>query len=624
MRELHGPLKYIAVVIGACVGLFHLYTSVSGVYPPFTQRGVHLLFLLPLTFLIFPATKKSPKDRITVLDGVLAFLAFFPSLYVVLQRKYLEGRLMGVTEVKDIEIVLGIILIILVIEAVRRCVAPVMAILVSLFLLYLPLGAYLPGVFYHKAFSLPKMIENIFLLSSDGVYGNLMGTSATQVILFILFGAFAIEMGAGEFYTEFARSIAGAARGGPAKIATLSSALFGTLSGSAVANVYATGTFSIPLMKRNGFSPSFAGAVEAAASTGGQIMPPIMGAAAFVLAENLGLPYIDVALCAILPAVLYYFSIWMMIDARCKRDDIKGEDKKDLPRLGKVLRDIYQFVPVIILFYLLCKGYSVLFSGFYSIVACVALSFCKKTSRLTPRRIINALSSGANSACMVAVALAGAGIIVVGLTVTGLALMIGSMIISLSQGYLILAMLLIAVVTIILGMGVPTTPAYVIAAAVGVSPLVKMGVMPIAAHLFVLYFAVISNITPPVAVAAYAGANIAKSDPMKTGVEAFILASAGYIVPFIFVFSPVLVMQGDVLSIILSTVTAFIGVYLLASGFQGYYFGKTPLWMRASLILAACVLIKPGIITDVIGIAIAAVVALVQRTLNKRIPARLP
>ena len=614
MRKLEGPARYVMSAMCTVLGLFHLYAAFRGSFPPYIQRGVHLLVLLPIIFLIYPATRKSPADRVTRCDLLWACAAALPSIYIVVQRSYLENRIQFVTPVTPTELILGTILILAVLEAVRRAVSPVMAGLIAVFVLYLPLGKYLPGIFYHRGFSFAKIIESIYLPTGEGVYGLLMGISATHIILFIIFGSFIFFIGAGEFFTDFSRMVAGGLVGGPAKIATLSSCLFGSISGSAVANVYATGTFSIPLMKRTGFKPEFAGAVEAAASTGGQIMPPIMGAAAFILAENLSMPYIKVALSALMPALLFYFSIWMMIDFRCRKEGLKGESRDSLPHFKEVRKRLYLFIPIVLLFGMLCLGYSPLLSCFLTILVCIVMSFFQKETYMTPKRIVLTFTDAGSSAAMVAVALAGAGIIVVSVTQTGFALTMGSMILSLAGGVKFLMLILIAVVTIILGMGMPTTAAYVITAALGVAPLIQFGINPLAAHLFIFYFAVMSNITPPVAIAAYAGANIAKSDPMKTGWEAFIVAMAGYIVPFMFVYSPILVLQeGTAAETAVACITATFGVVILAAALQGWFLGKLAWWMRGMLFAAALGLIIPGALTDLFGVAVTATIFCLQK-----------
>jgi TRAP transporter 4TM/12TM fusion protein len=616
MRNLVGPSKCVVIVLALFISVFSLYTARWGVYSAYTQRGIHLAILLPLAFLLYPANKKSPKDKITLIDGILAILAFLPSIYIVLEKSYLVTRIELITPVRTIELVLGTIMIILVLEAVRRAVTPVMSLLGIAFLLYLPLGPYFPGILKHQGFSFSRLIETTYLLTGEGFYGVLTGISARFVIVFIIFGSFITEMGAGGFFVKFARAVAGAARGGPAKIAVISSALFGTLSGSAVANVYTTGSFTIPLMKKRGFTPQFAGAVEAAASTGGQIMPPIMGAAAFVMSENLGIPYIRIALNAFIVAILYYFSLMMMIDFRCLREGLQGESKEKLPELKKVLKESYLFIPVVVLFYLLIKGFSPTYSAFTSIISAIVVSYLRKETRMTPKKIINALVKGGMNATMVAMAIAGAGIIVVVSTHTGLALTFSNMVVTLSQGRLFVALILIALTCIILGMGIPTTPAYVIASALGAFTLVKLGVIPLAAHMFVFYFAVISNITPPVAVAAYAAASIAGSKPMNTGFEAFNIALAGYIVPFMFVFNPLLLLQGSPQRIIISSITAFVGIYILAAAVQGWYYRLLKVWERMIFFGCALGLVGPGLITNGIAIIVFLLINLVQLKLR--------
>ena len=331
------------------------------------------------------------------------------------------------------------------------------------------------------------------------------------------------------------------------------------------------------------------------------------------MADNLSMPYIKVALAALIPAVLYYYSLWMMIEFRCRRDGLNGEDKANLPKWRDVSRRMYLFLPIAILFAMLCLGYSPLLACFSTIALCFALSFLKRETWMTPKKLVETFVDAGGSACMVAVALAGAGIIVVAVTKTGFALTLGSMILSLSHNIPIIALALIAIVTIIFGMGMPTTASYVIAAALAASSLIQLGINPVATHLFILYFAVISNITPPVAIAAYAGANIAESDPMKTGIEAFIVAMAGYMVPFIFVFSPVLVLQEATgFQIVQAAVSATIGVTLMAAGIQGFFLTPLSRLFRVVLIASALLLIYPGTVTDIAGIIVAASVSLVQ------------
>ncbi len=618
MRKLKSPYNYILIVMGVVISLFHLYTSRWGVYTPFIQRGVHLTFLLPLVFLLYPATAKSPKDRPTLLDGLMFVLAMLPSLYVgFFGRAYIETRIELVTKLKTIEIVLGVIMIICVLEAVRRSVSPIMAGLIIVSLSYLVLGPYLPGALHHQGMKFTRVIESVFLTAGEGVYGGLTGISATYVAIFILFGSFIAVVGTGEYFTNLSRAIAGSARGGPAKIATISSALMGTISGSAVANVYGTGTFTIPLMKKLGFSPDFAGAVEAVASTGGQLMPPVMGAAAFIVAESLGIPYVQLAMHALIPAILYYVSLYFMIDLECARKGIAGEPKESLPKLNQVLRDSYLFLPIIALFYLMLSGKSASYSAFMAIIVTIVISFFNRKTWMTPRKIIEALVDGAKNTAMIATAMAGSSIIVVALTYSGLGLSLTSLVLSLAGSSTLLLLILVAIMAIVLGMGVPTAPAYVIASALGAPMLLRAGFSPVASHLFILYYAVMSNVTPPVAIASFAGANIAGADPMRTGVTAARLAAIVYAVPFIFVYQPVLLGIGSTSSIILAFATALIGTYSMACAVQGWFGGRAPSWLRLLLAAAGLLMIYPGAISDVIGLGLLAF-AFVYRTISKR------
>ncbi len=618
MRELKGVTGIIILAAGVFISLFHLYTSSMGVYPPFIQRGIHLMFLLPMAFLLFPARKDSPKDRITVMDAIFAILAILPSLFVVLQRERIEARIELVDQVLPIEIFLGVLIVLLIIEAVRRVVSPVMALLVGIILLYGFLGPLLPGALYHRGLSFPRRIETLYLLTGEGVYGVLVGISATYVALFVLFGSFIMETGVGEFYTDLARALAGGARGGPAKIAVVSSGCFGTVSGSAVANVYATGSFTIPMMKRMGYPPEFAGAVEAAASTGGQLMPPVMGAGAFIMAQTLGIPYATVALKSSIAAVLYFFAVGMMVHFRALKVGLLGEPKEHLPKLLKVLPGSTCFLPIIVLFYLLIAGYSPLMAGFGSIILSLAISYFRKGYRMTPRKIMNALVDGANNTVMVAIALVGAQLIVAVVTQTGIALGFTSIIVTASQGILVIALVLVAVVAIILGMGMPTTPAYIISATIGANALIRMGVDPFAAHLFCFYFAIISNVTPPVAVAAYAGAGLAKADPLKTGYEAFFLASSGFLVPFVFIYNPALILVGSPAQIVYECAKAILGIVFLSAAVQGWLWGPLKGSVRITLVIASTMLIWYGFSTDVIGVVLICLGVLWQRFLDKK------
>ena len=603
MRKLTGYQKTVCYILGVFVSIFSLYTAAFGVLAPFLQRSIHVAALLPMVFMLYPASKKhSPKDRFTLLDAALAVLSVIPCIYVILHNEDLQTRMVFVTHLTTVEMVMGIILIICMIEAVRRSVSGVMAGLVVIGLAYLYVGPFLDGLLRHKGLSFERMIEASTMLTDTGI-----------------FGAFAVESGAGGFFTEFARAIAGHTRGSSAKIATISAGLFGTMTGSAVATVYTTGTFTIPMMKKGGFSPEFSGAVSAVASTGGQLMPPIMGAAAFLLAENLGITYGEVAAKSAVIAILYYFSLFAMIHFKCLRDDIYGEAKEDLPQLRSVLKRSYLFIPILLLLVLLLSGVSTLLSGLIATGACFVVSLLDKENRMTPKKLLKALYDGGKSSAMCMAALGGAGLIVVAVTYSGLALSFSSLVVSFSHGSKFLALLLIAVACMILGMGVPSTAAYVIASALGCRILIKLGVSPFAAHMFVFYFSIISNITPPVAVAAYAAANVAESKPMRTGVLASLIAVVAYIVPFVAAYNPALLMEGSPATIIQSTITAFVGVYLIAGAIQGYFMGNLNIVKRVILGGIAFCFIAVGTVTDIIGVALAVAFIFFQKLGKKKL-----
>lgn len=455
----------------------------------------------------------------------------------------------------------------------------------------------------------------MYLLAEEGIYGTLTGVSATYIFIFVLFGSFVIRSGAGDFFTKLACAIAGRLAGGPALIATISSAFFGTLSGSSVANVFGTGSFTIPLMKKIGYRPEFAGAVEAVAPTGGQYMPPIMGAAAFIMAEIVGVPYIEVALCAVISAVLYFFSVGLMVYFRARREGLCGLSSEEVPPLRETLKSSYLLIPIIALFAMLLRGYTPIMAGFIATVMTILVTWIVPRKGMKPRQIVDALIEGAKNGVLVAVAYAGTGIVVSVVTHSGLGLTFSNAMVSIAKGNIVITMLLVAIAALILGHGAPTSATYVLVATIGVGALTRLGADLIAAHLLCLYYAVIADITPPVAVAAYAGASIAKAEPFRTGVEAFLLAIAGFIVPIIFVLQPALVLRGPFSATIQATISAIIGVTALAAGIQGWFMKRLTVGERGVL-LAAAGLLHPGLVTDIVGAVILA--TLIFRTMLGR------
>jgi TRAP transporter 4TM/12TM fusion protein len=602
LRSGYNIAVYIIAVGAAVLSLFSVY---HGLFNPRMQRSLHLMFMLPLAFLLFPARDNSPKDRPSIPDFVLALLAVAVCSIGTLELERLENRWIFATDLLPHEIIFGSINVLLILEATRRSVSTVLAYLATAVLIYLPLGPYLPGILKHDGFPFQRMVEMMYLDTDQGIYGMLTGVSATYVILFVLFGAFILYAGAGVFFTDFATAVAGRSRGGPAKVAVVSSGLFGTMTGVAVANVYVTGSVTIPLMIRTGYRPSFAGAVEAAASTGGQYMPPVMGAAAFVMAEITGISYFHIALGASISAVLYFVAVGSMVHFEALRLGLSGVAEKEIPTYKKVFRESYLFIPVVAIIYMLLHGYSPMKAALYAIVISVVTSYFRRETWMTPQKIVGAMNMGARNTIMVAMACACAGMIIAVMTHTGLGLSFSSMIIASSGGVLLIALFLVMIVSLILGIGLPTTAAYVLTAALAAPALERMGVDQLAAHLFVFYFAIIACVTPPVSICAYAGAGIADADPVETGFAAAKLAIAGFIVPYMFVYNPALVTRGTLTEICFSSVTALIGVVVLAGGLQGWLLRKTGNIEKWLVVAAGIALVVPHLWVTLVGFILA-------------------
>ena len=572
MRSIKiGWVKWIITISLVSVALFHFYTAIFGVFTPRIQRGVHLMVLLPMAFLLFPATKKSPMDRPTVLDGILAVLAVIPPIFIMIASERLNLRYALLDPVLPIEVVLGTINIVLILEALRRAVVLEMAILVGVFLVYIFIAPFLPGIFYSKPLPFARVVEINYLITNAGIYGSIVGVTATFVALFVIFGAFMQNTNTGQYFTNLASKLAGDGPGGPAKIAVISSGLFGSISGVAAANVYATGVFTIPLMKRLGYKAQFAGAVEAAASTGGMLMPPIMGAGAFVMAEITGTPYIYIVVAAMLGAIFYYISLILRIHFSSLRDNLSGIGKEDVVSAKQLIKDSYQLIPLFLLVFLLVEGFSPFIAAVYAIAGSFVLSFIKKETRMTPKRLLDTFRLSGQNLIMIAMSCAGAGIIVSIVTYTGLALGISTVIATWSGGFLFPALLLLMFTSLLLGMGLPATPAYIIAVTIGGPALMAMGIDMLTAHLFVFYYAILAGVTPPVCIAAYCGAAIAGSKPLDTGFEALRLAVIGFVIPFIFVYNPALLIRGySFLEILTLSLVILYAVTFVASGLSGY------------------------------------------------------
>lgn len=602
-----------AVAVG--MSLFHLYVAFVGPPDAYVFRGSHLAFALVLAFLLQPGWHGN-AERVGWFDALLVVIAAATALYPAANLDYILNRMYYVDDPRTADYVFGGALILLIMEATRRATGWALPITAIVFIAYgLTFGNQSPGI----------MLDQLFL-TTEGIFGIPLYVSATYVMLFILFGSFVERSGAGQLFMDFALALAGSSSGGPAKVAVITSSLFGTVSGSAVANVMTTGTFTIPLMKRTGYRPAFAGAVEAVASTGGQLMPPIMGAAAFVMAEFLGVSYLTVAGFAVLPAVLYYVAVFMAVHFEAKRIGLVGVPKADLPQMKGVLRERgHLFLPLVVIVAVLLAGRSAAFAALCGIASVVPTTWLRASTRgtFTWRAIGEALEAGARNTVIVALACASAGLVIGTITLTGLGLSFTGVVLQLSQDSQILALVLTMLAGILLGMGLPTTPAYIVQVALLVPALVKLGVQVEAAHLFVLYFAVLSAITPPVAMAVYAANGISHAKLMETSWAAVKLGLTGYIIPFMFVFAPALLLRGDWATVALAVVTATIGVTCLAGALHEHFFwGKARSWERVLLFVAAIVLIKPGWQSDLVGVVLVVLVAASQRWIRPAAAAR--
>jgi TRAP transporter 4TM/12TM fusion protein len=605
-RLIRLTISAVALVM-AC---YHLYVAFAGPPNALALRSVHVGFALTLAFLTLPARRPRGEELPGPAEVVLIALAIAATAYPVLNLDYFLTRMYYVDDPTTVDLVLGYALILLVLEGTRRAAGLALPATAAAFIVYaLTAGEQSPLI----------LIDQLYL-TTEGIFGIPAGVSATYVILFIIFGALVERTGTGKLFMDFALSLTGHTAGGPAKVACLSSGLFGTVSGSAVANVMTTGTFTIPLMRRIGYRPAFAGAVEAVASTGGQIMPPIMGAAAFVMAEFLGVSYLHVATAAALPAVLYFLAVFMAVHFEAKRTGLQGLPRADLPRLGEVLKERgHLFLPLIVIIWVLVDGYSAQFAALSGIVSVVPTALLRKSTRasITIGSVIEGLIAGARNTVTVALACACAGIVVGVATLTGLGIEFTSVVLAAAQNTLVLALVLTMAAGIVLGMGMPTTPAYIVQVALLVPAIVRLEVPVEAAHMFAFYFAILSAITPPVALAVYAANSLSGGGLWDTGIAAVKLGATGYIIPFMFVFGPSLLMIGTWDRILLTTITAIIGVIALAASLHGYLFRSTRLWERVVLFGAALLLIKPGWMTDLTGIAGLAAVVLSQQAFRR-------
>ncbi|MGG3888413.1 TRAP transporter permease [Metabacillus fastidiosus] len=613
-RKLTGVLGYIAFFGLLAFSLFQLYTAIFGVFTAQIQRTVHLGFALSLIFLLFPANRKKRKRgklQIAWYDGVLAILSVGVGAYWPL---FFNDLVMSVGRLSTMDFIVGILAILLVLEATRRAVGFPITIIALLFLVYGLFGQYMPGFLAHRGLTMERLVQTMFY-TTEGILGTPLAVSSTFIFLFLLFAAFLVRTGVGQYFNDLAVSIAGRRVGGPAKVAIFSSALQGTISGSSVANVVTSGAFTIPMMKKLGYKKEFAGAVEAAASTGGQLMPPIMGAAAFLMVEFIGggITYWDIAKAAAIPAILYFAGIWIMTHFEAKRIGLRGLTKEEMPDIKEVLKKIYLLLPILAIILLLMSNIIVTHAALYSILIAIIVGLINKATRMGPKQFVYALVDGARSALGVAAATACAGIIVGIVTKTGLGLKLANGLIDLAGGVLIPTLMLTMLAALVLGMGSPTTANYVITSTIAAPAIILLGVPDLSAHLFVFYFGIIADITPPVALAAFAAAGVAGGEPIRTGVNSAKLAIAAFIIPYIFVLSPQLLMIDTTwYELLWVLLTAISGMIAIGAGIIGFWMRKMHWLERIMAVVAGMLLIYPEGISDITGLIIFVVLFTLQ------------
>ncbi len=606
-------INILISIIAILMSFYHLYAASFGAPEAMMHRSIHLLFTLLLIFLVGMASKPTQDKRKWFLDGIFLFLTLASLGHIFLNYEYVVTRYSYVQSLTQSDFIMGIILTLILLEASRRVIGWALPVTAICFLLYGIFGQNFPGLMRHTGFTLETIVDQLYL-TTEGIFGIPLGVSATYVILFVIFGAFLEESGTGQFFMDFANSVVGGAKGGPGKISCISSALFGTISGSAVANVMVDGWLTIPLMKRTGFKKDFAAAVEATASTGGQIMPPVMGAAAFVIAEYTGIPYIKICLHAAIPALLYYFALFMAIHFEAGRTGLRGIPKEERPPFHSVmLARGHLLFPLVVIVYFMMVGYTPMYACIYATLSVVLIALLRKETRMGITKILKALEFGAKNMLPVAAACACAGIIIGVINLTGLGLKFTSLILFIAGNSLAPALIFTMLAGIILGMGLPTTAAYIVQAALLIPALIKLGVPTIAAHLFVFYFAIISAITPPVAMAVYAAAGISGSNLWRTGLQAVRIGATGFIIPYMFVYGPSLLMIGSTWTILTALLSACLGVIALSAGLMGWLFKGTSLIERGMLIVGAILLINPGLLTDGIGLALFMAVVIIQK-----------
>lgn len=606
--------KTITTCIAILMGLFQIFVAAYGLIVINMRCAIFLTFALTLIGMTKPARFKS-NVLTDVYNIGFTLISLACGLFLVYETRaeyVLPYTLNGPSKM---DVLVGTIILVLIILCTRRTAGNALPIICTIFILYAVFGQYLPGLLTHKAYKWRSIVD-VVIFTSEGLYGQPLSIASSYVAAFVLFGSFLSITGAGQWFIDMAYSLTGRFRSGPAMTAVVSSAAMGTISGTGVANVVTTGAFTIPLMKSCGYSSTMAGAVEATASTGGQIMPPVMGAAAFILADMIGISYGEVAIAAILPAALYFLACAFQVDFEAGRLGMHGLAKDQLPkRLETLKRGWYYLIPVAILVWALCiQSYSANYSALFAIAAVLVIGvvFCKQEQRMNFKKILEALADAAKDLLSVAMACATAGIMIGVLTKTGLGLKFTSLLLQASGGLKLPTMMLTMLCCVILGMGLPTTAAFIITATLCAPALIDLGITSMGAYMFVFYYACLSAITPPVALSAFAAASISGAKALDTGLYATRLGLAGFLIPYFFCYSPAMLMQGTIFEVLQVSVTSILGIYLLAGGLAGFMWRKIRVYERVLLIAAALLMVDSGLVTDLIGIAIGALIVLPQ------------
>ena len=614
MKKDNKILNWVTIAICLAAGIFHMSVGVKAM-STMTLRTWHWMFIVVLTFIAFPAKKGG--ELLRWYDWIFLVVGIATAAYIIWQWPS-RGQILAANDpnLKLMDKIVGILTIIIVLEATRRTTGLAMTITAGVALIYLFwLGPYMPGILLHKGYSFDRVMPYM-MFTTEGLFGISLGTCASFILLFVLFGSFLQATGGGKFFIDAAYSLTGRFRGGPAKTAVVSSALMGCISGSPIANVVTTGTFTIPLMKNAGYEPETACSVEAVASTGGMLMPPMMGAAAFIMAEYLNIQYGSVCVAAILPAVMYYAVLFIIVDKEAAKKGILGLPKESLPRFkDAILSRGHLLVPLFVLIICLFNNFSPQKTVFWSIMILIAISFLRKDTRLTVESFLGAFRSGVTGVVTVATACAAAGLVVMAISMTGLGVRFTSSIVTISGGRPFVALIFTMLASLVLGMGLPAAAVYIVVASVAAPALVRMGFTPIASHMFVFYFGIISTITPPVALTAYAAAGLSKgASAVRVGFKAFLYAIIAFILPYIWMYEPSFLLDAPILQIIPNVLIAAVSLFFIASGTVGYLFKPVNIAGRIICYILAALMLVPFLVVNYIGLGLGVIVMVLSRT----------